>query len=232
MFTSEHTEFLARRRDLGNAEDGWAGWQKISLQHPCHMTGSNPEPGLAPSSLPKRNHMNQQATDIGNDGVLARRNVIFPKTSTSLLVHPFLSGSKSIKRVEIESQRNESQRSRETQGSTGGHEEDATSTCGGERGQARVILRVLGTKCRATGHRLLPASSQAPKETHGDKKYLEMITAAFSFQRFLKPLSLCFPPKPVTISIEGYNYVVSLIACLKQDLRGFNGRFEEGGQIK
>lgn len=36
----------------------------------------------------------------------------------------------------------------------------------------------------------------------------------------------------VTISIEGYNYVVSLIACLKQDLRGFNGRFEEGGQIK
>jgi hypothetical protein len=91
---------------------------------------------------------------------------------------------------------------------------------------------VLGTKCRATGHRLLPAGSQAPEETHGDKKYLEMVTAAFSFQRFLKPLSLCFSPKPVTISIEGYNYVVSLIACLKQDLRGFNGRFEEGGQIK
>lgn len=46
----------------------------------------------------------------------------------------------------------------------------------------------------------------------------------------LKPLSLCFSPKPVTISIEGYNYVVSLIACLKQDLRGFNGRFEGEGR--
>ena len=105
LFTSEHTEFLARRRDLENAEDEWAGWQEISLQHPCHMTDSNPEPGLALSSLPKRDHTNQQPIDIGDDGVLARRNVIFPKTSTSLLVHPFLSGSKSIKRVEIESQR-------------------------------------------------------------------------------------------------------------------------------
>lgn len=43
------------------------------------------------------------------------------------------------------------------------------------------------------------------------------------------PLSLCFSPKPVTISIEGYNYVVSLIACLKRDLQGFNGRFEGEG---
>lgn len=32
--------------------------------------------------------------------------------------------------------------------------------------------------------------------------------------------------------MEGYNYVVSLIACLKQDLRGFNGRFEGGGADK
>lgn len=31
--------------------------------------------------------------------------------------------------------------------------------------------------------------------------------------------------------MEGYNYVVSLIACLKQDLQGFNGR-SEGGQMK
>jgi hypothetical protein len=31
--------------------------------------------------------------------------------------------------------------------------------------------------------------------------------------------------------MEGYNYVVSLIACLKQDLRGFNGIFE-GEKIK
>lgn len=28
--------------------------------------------------------------------------------------------------------------------------------------------------------------------------------------------------------MEGYNYVVSLIACLKQDLRGLNGRSEGG----
>lgn len=117
VFTSEHTQFLARKRDRGNAEDGWAGWQGLSLQHPCHMTGSNPEPGLAPSGLPEGDHTNQEPTDTGDDGVLARagRNVIFPKTSTSLLVHPFLSGSKSIKRVEVESQRNESQRSRQSQ---------------------------------------------------------------------------------------------------------------------
>lgn len=76
---------------------------------------------------------------------------------------------------------------------------------------------------------ILP-TTRALKEKQGDKKYLEIVTAAFSFQRFLKPLSLCFPPKPVTISIEGYNYIVSLIACLKQDLRGFNGRFEGEGR--
>lgn len=51
---------------------------------------------------------------------------------------------------------------------------------------------------------------------------------SFQFPEISKPLSLCFPPKPVTISMEGYNYVVSLIACLKQDLQGFNGRFEGG----
>lgn len=30
------------------------------------------------------------------------------------------------------------------------------------------------------------------------------------------------------MSIKGYNYVVSLIAYLKQNLQGFNGRFEKG----
>lgn len=31
------------------------------------------------------------------------------------------------------------------------------------------------------------------------------------------------------MSITGYNYVVSLIAYLKQNLQGFNARFEKGG---
>lgn len=31
------------------------------------------------------------------------------------------------------------------------------------------------------------------------------------------------------MSIKGYNYVVSLIAYLKQNLQGFNARFERGG---
>lgn len=30
------------------------------------------------------------------------------------------------------------------------------------------------------------------------------------------------------MSIKGYNYVVSLIAYLKQNLQGFNARFEKG----
>lgn len=89
------------------------------------------------------------------------------------------------------------------------------------------VLRVLGTKGRATGRRL-QGSQGNPRgqEIPGNDN------SRFQFPEILKPLSLCFSPKPVTISIEGYNYVVSLIACLKQDLRGFNGRFEEGGQIK
>lgn len=32
------------------------------------------------------------------------------------------------------------------------------------------------------------------------------------------------------MSIKGYNYVVSLIAYLKQNLQGFNARFEKGGK--
>lgn len=52
--------------------------------------------------------------------------------------------------------------------------------------------------------------------------------SSFWFPEISEPLSLCFPLKLVTISMEGYNYVVSLIACLKQDLQGFNGRFEGG----
>lgn len=38
----------------------------------------------------------------------------------------------------------------------------------------------------------------------------------------------CFFSKPVKMSIKGYNYVVSLIAYLKQNLQGFNARFEKG----
>lgn len=32
------------------------------------------------------------------------------------------------------------------------------------------------------------------------------------------------------MSIKGYNYVVSLIAYLKQNLQGFNARFGKGGR--
>lgn len=32
------------------------------------------------------------------------------------------------------------------------------------------------------------------------------------------------------MSIKGYNYVVSLIAYLKQNLQGFNARFEREGK--
>lgn len=99
--------------------------------------------------------------------------------------------------------------------------------CSGERRRARVCPT--GGLGQRQSHADADASPPATRAL-GDKKYLETVKAAFRFQRFLKPLSLCFSPKPVTISIEGYNYVVSLIGCLKQDLQGFNGRFEGEGR--
>lgn len=95
-----------------------------------------------------------------------------------------------------------------------------------ERGQARVCPKGAGDQRQSDWMQTpgLPGNLRG-QEIPGNN-------SRFQFPEILKPLSLCFSPKPVTISIEGYNYVVSLIACLKQDLRGFNGRFEEGGQIK
>lgn len=52
---------------------------------------------------------------------------------------------------------------------------------------------------------------------------------SFYFHIFEAAFPFCFFSKPVKMSIKGYNYVVSLIAYLKQNLQGFNARFEKGG---
>lgn len=51
---------------------------------------------------------------------------------------------------------------------------------------------------------------------------------SFYFHIFEAAFPFCFFSKPVKMSIKGYNYVVSLIAYLKQNLQGFNARFEKG----
>lgn len=63
-------------------------------------------------------------------------------------------------------------------------------------------------------------SSRVSKISSQRSFYFHIFEAAFPF---------CFFSKPVKMSIKGYNYVVSLIAYLKQNLQGFNARFEKGG---
>lgn len=66
-------------------------------------------------------------------------------------------------------------------------------------------------------------SSRVSKISSQRSFYFHIFEAAFPF---------CFFSKPVKMSIKGYNYVVSLIAYLKQNLQGFNARFEKGGGEK
>lgn len=94
----------------------------------------------------------------------------------------------------------------------------------------KCVLRGIRAKGRAPGRRHQPASNQGSQRNTRGQGIPGNYNSCFQFPEILKPLSLCFSPKPVTISIEGYNYVVSLIACLKQDLRGFNGRCEGEGR--
>lgn len=94
----------------------------------------------------------------------------------------------------------------------------------------KFVLRVIWAKRRASGRRHQPASHRGSQRNIQGQEIPGNFNSCFQFPEILKPLSLCFSLKPVTISIEGYNYVVSLIACLKRDLRGFNGRFEGEGR--
>lgn len=73
---------------------------------------------------------------------------------------------------------------------------------------------LMGKLC--TLHKL----SQVSKISLQRSFYSHIFEAAFPF---------CFFSKSVKMSIKGYNYVVSLIAYLKQNLQGFNARFEKGG---
>lgn len=62
---------------------------------------------------------------------------------------------------------------------------NATSTCSGEWRQARVCPKGdLGQLQSYVDTDAIPPTTRALKGKHRDKKYLEIITAAFSFQRF------------------------------------------------
>lgn len=79
------------------------------------------------------------------------------------------------------SQRNESERARKPQD----RNRSATSIRSGEWRQVQVCpKRDLGQRQSYTDTDTSPPATRAVKETHRDKEYLKITTAAFSFQRF------------------------------------------------